>query len=156
MGSARPLYPSSNDPELRNGSPRYVAAGTNSCPPPHILEKHFSSPTEESHPRFNAVRTQFTTLHVSVCSIFWLVGDIPGKRRREGRRGKGGSISCLFHNMFFKTSKNRGTNVERFWGNLCLTPHPYALVKQNPPALLRAPERQRSHGNAPSRRDCYR
>ncbi|RPB07202.1 hypothetical protein P167DRAFT_579512 [Morchella conica CCBAS932] len=55
MGSTKPLYPSSYDPELRNGSPRYVAAGTNSCPPSHILEKHFSSPSEESHPRFNAL-----------------------------------------------------------------------------------------------------
>lgn len=55
MGPAKPMYPSSYDPELRDGSPRYVAAGANSCPPSHVLEKHFSSPPEESHPRFNAL-----------------------------------------------------------------------------------------------------
>lgn len=107
MGSARPLYPSSNDPELRNGSPRYVAAGTNSCPPPHILEKHFSSPTEESHPRFNAVRTQFTTLHVSVCSIFagWRHSWQKKKRGEkgsggEGKRGEGGYFMSLPQYVF--------------------------------------------------------
>lgn len=121
MGSARPLYPSSNDPELRNGSPRYVAAGTNSCPPPHILEKHFSSPTEESHPRFNAVRTQFTTLNLSVCSI--LAGwrhpwqkERRGEKAGEGGEGGGGFISCLFHDMFFRTSKTGALTLKDFGG----------------------------------------
>ncbi|PWW77264.1 hypothetical protein C7212DRAFT_343459 [Tuber magnatum] len=55
MGSAKPLYPSTNNSDPRNGGPRYTSAATNSCPPSHILEKHFSSPNEESHPRFNAL-----------------------------------------------------------------------------------------------------
>ncbi|CUS11809.1 unnamed protein product [Tuber aestivum] len=55
MGSAKPLYPSTNGSDQRNGGPRYASAATNSCPPSHILEKHFSSPNEESHPRFNAL-----------------------------------------------------------------------------------------------------
>lgn len=144
MGSARPLYPSSNDPDLRNGSPRYVAAGTNSCPPPHVLEKHFSSPTEESHPRFNVVRTQFTPPppkpHVSVFSSF------PGKR-------SGGFISLVVHVFFFpqsvflsyfpRASNPRGSNIRNtIRESLSNSPHHYVPVKQNPPALLGAPERQ--------------
>lgn len=92
MGSARPLYPSSNDPDLRNGSPRYIAAGTNSCPPPHILEKHFSSPIEELHPRFNAVRTQFTFCQFA--NLF--VPCSPSLGEEAKKCSKGEELFCCF------------------------------------------------------------
>jgi len=71
-GSAKPLYPSTNDSDPRTSGPRYTAAATNSCPPSHILEKHFSSPNEESHPRFNAVRIT-SPLIPSLYLLVWFI-----------------------------------------------------------------------------------
>ncbi|KAL7273139.1 hypothetical protein RUND412_004024 [Rhizina undulata] len=57
MDPTKPPQPSTNnDPDLQLESSRNFAAGVNSCPPAHVLEKHFSeSQAEEMHPRVNAL-----------------------------------------------------------------------------------------------------
>ena len=43
----QPLYPSSYDPDVNAGSPRYDAAAHQNMPPPHILEQHFTQSRDD-------------------------------------------------------------------------------------------------------------
>lgn len=64
IGNPQALYPSSYDPDVNAGSPRYDSAANQNIPPAHILEGHFTQSmgdddgSRHQHPSYNPVCTR--------------------------------------------------------------------------------------------------